>query len=55
MKGLTVPSPLSLADITMKIYLKRAMKVNVQKIKESTPYISSSSSWRLSFPEKVVL
>lgn len=33
----SLPSPLSSADITIKIYLKRAMKVNVQKIKESTP------------------
>jgi len=35
-----LPSPLSLADITMKAYLNRATMVNVQKINESKSKIS---------------
>lgn len=37
------------------MYLKSGITVKVQKTKENTPRISSSSSWDLNFPEKVLL
>ena len=44
-----LPSPLSSENITMKTYLNRAIMVNVQKLNESKPKISSSSSLSLNF------
>lgn len=36
-KPFSIPSPLSSADMTMKTYLRRAISVKVQKMKERTP------------------
>lgn len=49
------PSPLSSAPRTRMMYLRRGIRVRLQKTRDNTPRISSSSSWRRNFPEKVFL